>query len=99
MITKSIRLSEEIIRGIEIVEKEEKIEEAMVIRKLLRIGFENYIANLYKQGKISLREASKLLGINLIKTLDIFIDKGIKGNLDITDIKYSLEKASSLKRA
>ncbi|MBI4689594.1 MAG: hypothetical protein HY754_04935 [Nitrospirae bacterium] len=66
MKTKSIRIPEDIIAAIEIVEKEEKIEESTAMRKLMRIGFENYIGNLYKYGKVTLREAARLLGMDQI---------------------------------
>ena len=52
--------------AIELVEKEERIEESTAMRKLIRIGFETYTGNLYKQGKITLREASRLLNLSQI---------------------------------
>ena len=78
--------------AIELVEKEEKIEESTAMRKLMRIGFETYIGNLYKQGKVTLREASRLLKLNQIETMNFFLDAGIKGNLDASDVLVSLER-------
>lgn len=89
---KSIRMPDELMDAVEMVEKEEKIEEATAIRKLLRIGYETYIANMYRFGKLSLAEASRLFGLTQIETLELFLDKGIKGNLDIADVMQSLEK-------
>ena len=57
MKTKSIRIPKDMMTAIEIVEKEEKIEESTAMRKLMRIGFETYVGNLYRQGKITIREA------------------------------------------
>ncbi|MEW6095073.1 MAG: hypothetical protein AB1567_00910 [bacterium] len=90
MKTKSIRIPMDMISGIKLVEKEEKIEESTAMRKLMRIGFETYIGNLYKHGKITLREAAEFLNMDQIKVMDIFLDAGIKGNLDASDVLTSL---------
>ncbi len=58
----------------------------------MRIGFETYIGNLYTQGKITLREAARLLHVSPIETLNLFLGMGIKGNLDASDVLVSVEK-------
>ena len=92
MKTKSIRIPKDMMAAIEIVEKEEKIEESTAMRKLIRIGFETYIGNLYKQGKVTLRQAAKLLNLSQIEAMNLFLDAGIKGNLDASDALTSLER-------
>jgi predicted HTH domain antitoxin len=92
MKTKSLRISKDMMSAIELVEKEEKIEEATAMRKLMRIGFEAYVGNLYKQGKVTLREAARLLNVNQIEAMNIFLDAGIKGNLDTSDVVASLKR-------
>lgn len=92
MKTKSLRIPKDIMTAVEIVEKEEKIEESTAMRKLMRIGFETYIGNLYKQGKITIREAARLLGMDQIEAINLFLDSGIKGNLDASDVLTSLER-------
>lgn len=92
MKTKSIRMPEELMSAIEMVEKEEKVEEAAAIRKLIRIGYETYVANMYRIGKRSLADSSRLLGLTQIETLELLLEKGVKGNLDPGDVMYSLEK-------
>jgi predicted HTH domain antitoxin len=92
MKTKSIRIPKDMMAAIELLEKEEKIEKSTAMRKLMRIGFETYIGNLYKHGRVTLREASKLLNMNQIETINLFLDAGIKGNLDASDVLKSLEK-------
>lgn len=92
MKTKSIRMPEDLRSAVEMVEKEEKIEEATAIRKLIRIGYETYVANRYKFGKLSLAEASRLLGLNQIETLELLHEKGVKGNLDTSDVMQSLQR-------
>jgi len=92
MKTKSLRISKDMMSAIELVEKEEKIEESTAMRKLMRIGFEAYVGNLYKQGKVTLREAARLLNVNQIEAMNIFLDAGIKGNLDTSDVVASLKR-------
>lgn len=92
MKTKSIRIPKDMMAAIELVVKEEKVEESTAMRKLMGIGFETYIGNLYKQGKVTLREASRLLKLNQIDTMNLFLDAGIKGNLDASDVLASLER-------
>ena len=62
------------------------------MRKLVRIGYESYVGNLYRQGKVTLRDAATLLNLNQIETLDLFLDAGISGNLDATDVLTSLRR-------
>ncbi len=92
MKTKSLRIPEDMISAIELIEKEEKIEEATAMRKLMRIGFETYVSNLYKQGRLTLREAARLLNVDLIEAMNIFLDAGIKGNLNASDVMISLKR-------
>lgn len=92
MKTKSLRIPKEMMSAIKLVEKEEKIEESTAMRKLMRIGFETYVANLYKHGKVTLREAAKILNLNQIEAMNIFLDAGIKGNLDASDVMLSLKR-------
>jgi hypothetical protein len=92
MKTKSLRIPKDMISAIALVEKEEKIEEATAMRKLIRIGFETYVGNLYKQGKITLRQAADILNLNQIEVINIFLDAGIKGNLDTSDVMISLKR-------
>jgi predicted HTH domain antitoxin len=92
MKTKSLRIPKDMISAIELVEKEEKIEESTAMRKLMRLGFETYVGNLYKQGKVTLREAARLLNASQIEAMNIFLDAGIKGNLDASDVMISMKR-------
>ena len=90
MKTLSIRITDDMMSALQLVGKEEKIEPSTAMRKLVRIGYESYIGNLYRQGKVTLRDAAALLDLNQIETLDLFLDAGISGNLDATDVLTSL---------
>jgi len=95
MKVKSIRIPEEIDRAVDYVARAEKIEKTSSIRKLTRMGFELYVAKSYERGKISLREASKLLNLTLSETIDLLMETGVKGNIRVKDVMDSLRKLPS----
>lgn len=92
MKAKTIRITNELMTAIELIKNQEKIEESTAMRKLIKIGFETYIGNLYKQGKVTLREAARLLNVDQIEAMNLFLDAGIQGNLDASDVMISLER-------
>jgi predicted HTH domain antitoxin len=95
MKVKSIRIPEEMKRAVDYVARSEKIEKTSSIRKLTRMGFELYVAKSYERGKISLREASKLLNLSLSETIDLLMETGVKGNIRVRDVMDSLKTVPS----
>ncbi len=89
---KSIRMPDDLLDAIALVEKEEKIEETTAVRKLIKIGYESYLAELYEAGKLSLADVARRLHITQIEALDLLLQKGIRGNLDTADVMHSLQK-------
>ena len=59
------------------------------------MGFELYVAKSYERGKISLREAARLLNLNLSETIDLLMETGIKGNIRAKDVLDSLKTLPS----
>jgi len=96
MKVKSMRVPEDIDKAIGYVARAEKIENTHSLRKLARMGFESYITKEYKAGKLTLREASDLLGLTLSETIDLFLDMGVKGNIHAEDVMTSLESLRHL---
>lgn len=92
MKTKSIRIPKEMADAIAVVEKEEQIEESTAMRKLIQMGFEAYVGKLYRDGKITLRNASRLLRRSQSEVMDLFLDAGISGNLEASDVLASLDR-------
>ena len=90
MKVQSMRISEDIARAIDHVAQAEKIEKAQSLRKLARLGFEHYIVRSYRDGKISLREASDLLNLSLSETIDLLAEAGVKGNIRSGDVLASI---------
>ncbi len=96
MKVKSIRVPQDIENAIEFVSKIEKIDKTQSFRKLTRFGFEYYVAKLYLEGRVSLREVSDLLNLTLSEAIDLLLSMGIKGNIRAGDVFDSLEVLSHL---
>ncbi|MBS3919101.1 MAG: UPF0175 family protein [Deltaproteobacteria bacterium] len=94
MKVKSIRIPEEIDQAIDYVARSEKLEKTSSLRKLTRMGFEVYVAKLYERGKLTLREAANLLHLNLMETIDLLSEMGVKGNIKAKDVMESLKALS-----
>lgn len=90
MKVKSIRIPQDIDNAIEFVSSLEKIDKTQSFRKLARIGFEYYVAKTYSESRISLREASDLLGLTLSETMDLLSEMGVRGNIRAEHLLESL---------
>jgi len=51
------------------------------------------VSRLYKEGEVSLREASELLGTPIRETLEILWQEGVKGNILVAIQLKALELA------
>ncbi len=85
-----MRIPDDIDQAINYVSQLEKIEKTQSLRKLARIGFEYYVAKSYKEGRITLRDASDLLKLSLSETIDLLAEMGVKGNIRAADVYASL---------
>ena len=91
MQTKSLRLPEDLLASVRIVEEREHLEQAPAIRKLIRMGLQTYVAELYGQGRISLREVAARLGVTQSEAIDLLLERGVRGNLRADDVLASVE--------
>ena len=91
MKVKSIRIPPDIEHAIDFLSKAEKIDSTQSFRKLARIGFENYIAKLYENGKLSIREVSAELDLTISEALDMLSAMGVTGNIRAADVLQSSE--------
>ena len=90
MKVKFIRIPDDIDQAINYVSQLEKIEKTQSLRKLARIGFEYYVAKNYKEGRITLRDASDLLKLSMSEAMDLLAEMGVKGNIRAADVYASL---------
>jgi predicted HTH domain antitoxin len=91
MKVKSVRIPEDIDKAIDFVARSEKLEKTQSIRKLTRLGFEVYVAKSYEKGKLTLREAARLLNLTLSETIDLLSEMGVRGNIRAKDVTESLK--------
>jgi predicted HTH domain antitoxin len=91
MKVKSVRIPEDIDKALDYVARSEKLEKTQSIRKLTRLGFEVYVAKSYEKGKLTLREAAKLLNLTLSETIDLLSEMGVKGSIRAKDVMESLK--------
>jgi Arc/MetJ-type ribon-helix-helix transcriptional regulator len=94
MHAKSIRLTDDMLQGISLVEAREHIDGSAAIRKLIRTGLETYVAGLYREGALTLREAAARLDLDVVEAIDRLADHGVKGNVQAADVLASIERFS-----
>ena len=92
MKTRSLRLPDDLLAAVSIVEKNEHLDTAPAIRKLLRLGLQTYVADLYGEGRLTLREAAERLGLGLGEALDTLRERGVHGNVTASDVLESIER-------
>lgn len=91
MKVKSLRIPEDIDQAIDYVARSEKLEKTGSLRKLTRMGSEVYVAKSYERGKLTLREISDLLHLNLMETIELLNEMGVKGNIKAKDVMEGLK--------
>ena len=96
METKTVRLTEDILKGVSYRTKMEDVDESTAIRQFIRLGVMWYVIELYKMGKITLREAAELSGVSLRRMLDILAEHGVKGNVKMNQQVKALDYAKNL---
>jgi len=67
------------------------------MREPLRTGLETYVAQLYKRGDLTLRDAAHRLNLDLVAIMDLMLDHGVKGNLEASDVLQSVEQFSRIR--
>lgn len=90
MKTKTLRIPDELQQAITMIEEHEHIEESTAMRKLLQMGYESFVAGLYERGDVTLGQAASFLRRSRPDVLDLFLQKGVRGNLRAEDVVASL---------
>lgn len=97
MTTRTLRLPGDLAEAIRDVGAAEHIEESTAMRKLLSMGYHLYVAELYRAGRISLRDAARQMGLSLSETIDALRTLGIAGNVTADDTLQSLSSLGNRK--
>ena|SRR3970040_178018 len=91
MITKTILLPEDLLAMICYCAKKEDVDESDAIRQLIKLGLKEYAVNLYRDIKVTLREASELADVSPREMFDLLMEHGIKGNVTLKQQQKSLK--------
>jgi len=90
MTTKTLRIPDALAAAVHDVGRREDIEASTAMRKLLRMGYESYLTEQYRSGRLSLRDTARRMGVSLSEAIDTLRQKGIGGNVTADDTLESL---------
>ena len=95
---KSLRLPENLLRSARYLARRERLDESTAIRQLIALGTAEYAVRLYREGKITLNEASELASVTPREMIEILLDHGLKGNVTVRQARKALEIRSGCPR-
>jgi predicted HTH domain antitoxin len=93
----STRVSDNMAKDLEEIEKEEKADRATVVRKLLAKAIADWklerALTLYSSGKVTLWKASKIAGLSLWEMTEIVRKRKVSFQYTYEDFREDFEKA------
>lgn len=98
-LVKTIRLPKNLIKAITHRVRTEKVDESTAIRQLLALGIEDYAVRLYREGRVTLREAAALADLSLREMLDVLLARGVRGNIRLDQQKKALDLIADSSKA
>jgi predicted HTH domain antitoxin len=75
--------------------KKSGLDEEKAMKKIINLGIRDYVAELYKDGEISVRDAAEILQLNYRQTLEILEEK-VGGNVTRDEEMKALNLARKL---
>ena len=88
---KTVRLPKNLAKAILHRVRTEKVDESTAIRQLLALGIEDYAVKLYREGRVTLSEASTLASMNPREMIDVLLAHGVKGNIRLDQQRKAIE--------
>ena len=98
MKTRTLRLPDDLAEAVREVGMAERIEESTAMRKLLRMGYELFISEQYRAGRVSLRNSARRMGTSMSEAMDAFQRLGISGNVSADDTLQSMQTLQPMDR-
>lgn len=98
MTTKTLRLPDSLADAVRELGAAEQIEESTAMRKLLRMGYDLYVAEQYRAGRFSLRDVARRMDRPLSEALEALQRLGITGNTGADDAIRSLQSLEIVPR-
>jgi len=90
-----IRLPKEVLKQIEKLSEEEMEDRSTVIRKLVMLGYKDFIvmksAEGYKKGAMTMTEAANKAGITLWEMEEYLVIHGYKSNYSVEDLDREIK--------
>jgi hypothetical protein len=71
------------------------LDEEGAVKRIINLGIQDYVADLYKDGEISIREAADILQLNFLQTFEI-LEKKVGGNVEEVQEIKALKLAKKL---
>ena len=97
-----IRLPEELLKKIEKISETESEDRSTVIRKLIIMGYMNFImkkaAEQYMRGDITFSEAAHQTGLTLWEMEKYLVEQGFKSSYSIEDLEKEMKILEKKKR-
>jgi predicted HTH domain antitoxin len=94
----STRLPDDIAKDLKEIEKEEKTDRATLVRKLLARAIEQWklerALRLYREGKVTLWRAAKLVGVTLREMMELAAKEGIEFQYTTRDLEEDVKAAT-----
>ena len=75
--------------------KKSGLNEESAMKKIINMGIRDYVAELYIDGEITVREAAEILQLNFRQTLEI-LEKKVGGNVGREEENKALDLARKL---
>ena len=75
--------------------KKNGLDEEGAVKKIINLGIQDYVAELYEDGEISIREAAEILQLNFRQTYEI-LEKKVGGNVEEAQEIKALNHAKKL---
>jgi len=89
-----IRFDKNFLKKIEKLSEEEVLDRSSIIRKLVRVGYQNMIKKKamqeYTQGKITISEAANMAEITIWEMEQYLIEQGYKSSYSIDDLEKEI---------
>lgn len=90
-----VRLPKEVLKIIEKLSEEELEDRSTIIRKLVIIGYKDFIkkktAENYAKGKITISEAAYQAGITIWEMEKYLIEEGFKSDYSVEDLEKEMK--------
>lgn len=90
-----IRLEDEFLATVDKISKEEALDRSTMIRKLLKLGFSDYIKQKAKEqylaDKITLSKAAGMAGITIWEMQRYLVEEGYKSEYSLKDLQEDMK--------